>query len=394
MALIRTQVAIIGGGMIGLALANALALRGREVCVLERGEAKQITTEPTLRVSALNRAAQNWLIELGAWQLIPKDRQGTYTGMQVWDENQATGIGFSAEESDLSHIGTIIENAVVEGALWLRAKTLKVNLLAEAAIKSFSEHEHDVSLELENGDTVLAQVVVAADGGRSQMRQELGLPTTFKDYGQHGLVATISSAEAHSYIARQAFLPTGPLALLPLAEPNKLSIVWSAPPNKVAELLALPKEDFEQQLTVASDVCLGPLTLASERQAFPLRMQYAEQWLKGRVVLAGDAAHTIHPLAGQGANLGLGDAWYLAEQLNGLGTLQGQWNNDQLQRALRHYERARKTAAVRHIAAMEGFHQLFLIQNPLVKAVRALGLTTTNRARAVKRFFIDQANQF
>ncbi|HLV48201.1 MAG TPA: FAD-dependent oxidoreductase [Aliidiomarina sp.] len=394
MALIRTQVAIIGGGMIGLALANALALRGRDVCVLERGEAKQVSTEPSLRVSALNRAAQNWLTELGAWQLIPEGRQGTYTGMQVWDENQGARIGFSAEESDLSHIGTIIENAVVEGALWQRAEQLNVQLLTQAVVKNFSEHEHDVSLELENGDTVLAQLVVAADGGRSQMRQELGLPTTFKDYGQHGLVATLTTSEAHHYIARQVFLPTGPLALLPLANPNQISIVWSAPPHKVAELLALPKEDFEQQLTVASDVCLGPLTLASERQAFPLRMQYAEQWLKGRFVLAGDAAHTIHPLAGQGANLGLGDAWYLAEQLNGLGTLQGQWNNDQLQRALRHYERARKTAAVRHIAAMEGFHQLFLIQNPLVKALRAFGLNMTHRARAVKRFFIDQANQF
>lgn len=394
MALIRTQVAIIGGGMIGLALANALALRGREVCILERGSAKHIAPEPSLRVSALNRAAQTWLTELGAWQLIPEARKGTYTGMQVWDENPGARIGFSAEESDLSHIGTIIENAVVEGALWQRAEALKVQLLTNAVIKSFSEHENDVSLELESGDTVLAQLVVAADGGRSQTRQELGLPTTFKDYGQHGLVATLTTTEAHNHIARQVFLPTGPLALLPLADPNQISIVWSAPPAKVAELLALTAGDFEQQLTVASDVTLGRLTLASERQAFPLRMQYAEQWLKGRFVLAGDAAHTIHPLAGQGANLGLGDAWYLAEQLNSLGTLQGQWNNDQLQRALRHYERARKTAAVRHIAAMEGFHQLFLMQNPVVKALRAFGLNMTNRARAVKRFFIDQANQF
>lgn len=394
MALIRTQVAVIGGGMIGLALANALALRGREVCVLERGAAKPIPSEPSLRVSALSRAAQDWLTELGAWQLIPENRKGTYTGMQVWDENPGARIGFSAEESDLSHIGTIIENAVVEGALWQRAEALQVQLKPQAVVASFEEHEGDVTLQLENGDIVLAQLVVAADGGRSQIRQQLGLATTFKDYEQHGVVATLETTEPHQDVARQVFTAAGPLALLPLAEPNKISIVWSVPPQRAAELKALPKEIFEQQLGVTSDMVLGPVNLVSERHSFPLRMQYAEQWVKGRFVLAGDAAHTIHPLAGQGANLGLGDAWYLAEQLNRLGTLQGQWNGEQLQRTLRHYERARKTAAVRHIAAMEGFHQLFLAQNPFMKAVRGFGMNTTNKLRAVKRFFIHQANQF
>lgn len=394
MALIRTQVAVIGGGMIGLALANAMALRGRDVCVLERGPAKQVPSEPSLRVSALSRAAQDWLTELGAWQLIPENRKGTYTGMQVWDENPGARIGFSAEESDLSHIGTIIENAVVEGALWQRAEALQVELKPQAVVASFEEHEGDVTLQLENGDIVLAQLVVAADGGRSQIRQQLGLATSFKDYEQQGVVATLETAEPHQDVARQVFTAAGPLALLPLAEPNKISIVWSVPPQRAAELKALSNESFEQQLGVTSDMVLGPVSLVSERHSFPLRMQYAEQWVKGRFALAGDAAHTIHPLAGQGANLGLGDAWYLAEQLNSLGTLQGQWNAEHLQRTLRHYERARKTAAVRHIAAMEGFHQLFLAQNPFIKAVRGLGMNTTNKLRAVKRFFIHQANQF
>lgn len=394
MALIRTQVAIVGGGMVGLALANALALRGRQVCVLEHGAAKQIPAQASLRVSALNRAAQDWLTELGAWPLIPSSRRATYTGMQVWDEQPNRRIGFSAAESDVSHLGTIIENAVVEGALWQACADLSVQFCLQARIERIQEHEQDVSLELENGDTVLAQLVVAADGARSQVRQLLGLPLQFKDYNQHGVVARLRTAEPHQFIARQVFLATGPLALLPLADPHEISIVWSVPPLTAKRLHALPVEEFEQELTVASDVTLGRLSLLSERQAFPLRMQYAEQWLKGRVVLAGDAAHTIHPLAGQGANLGLGDVWFLAQQLNQLGTLQGQWNNEQLQRALRHYERARKTAAVRHIAAMEGFHQLFLNQNPMIKAVRALGLKATNQASAVKRFFIEQANQF
>ncbi|WP_113907993.1 FAD-dependent oxidoreductase [Aliidiomarina celeris] len=398
MALIRAQVAIVGGGMVGLALACSIAQRGRSVVVIEKSPAaKQIPEALQLRVSALNLAVQGWLERMNVWQRLPAERLGTYHAMNVWDRDQGGRIYFSAAEADQTHLGTLIENAVVEGALWQHAEELGVKFITGAEITAVEQHEHDVELKLagvEGEPTVLAQLLVAADGGRSQLRQLAALPVSFKDYEQMGVVATLRTEIEHQGIARQAFLPGGPLALLPMADPNLISVVWSAPSLEANALVALDQVAFEQAITAHSDSCLGYLTLVSERQAFPLRAQYAEQWVKGRLVLVGDAAHTIHPLAGQGANLGLGDAYVLAEHLNELGTLQGQWDPAQLQRALKRYERARKTAALRHLATMEGFHQLFRAQHPLLRVARATGLNLTNKSSAAKRFFLEQANAF
>ncbi|MCC5854586.1 MAG: FAD-dependent oxidoreductase [Idiomarina sp.] len=393
-SLVRAQVAIVGAGIVGLSLAIALAKRGRQVVVLEKSNKDgQLPKEPTLRVSAINLAAQRWLTELDVWPRLTAEQRGRYTAMQVWDRDQGGAIGFSAEESDETHLGDIVENAVIEAVLWQCAEEAGVELINEAVIESVTYQEQDATLALESGALVLAQLVVAADGGRSQLREEAGLPLTFRDYEQQGIVATLHTEEPHRGVARQVFLPGGPLALLPLANAQQVSIVWSVPTTEAQRLQQLSDKAFAEAVTVASDGCLGLLSLAGSRAAFPLRMQYAEQWLHERLVLIGDAAHTIHPLAGQGANLGIGDAWYLSDQLNQLGTLQGAWDPTELARTLRHYERARKTAAVRQIATMEGFHQLFRAQNPVVRALRSVGLNVTDRARPLKRFFLSQANQ-
>jgi len=399
MALKRTQVIIVGAGMVGLALACALARRDRSVVVVERGQEKRdIPSQPTLRVSALNHAAQNWLSELGAWQRIPQDRICLYQGMQVWDSESRGKIDFSAAQADLPHLGGIVENAVVEAALWQQAEAEGVDFVTEAECGVPEFHEQDVSVEIEggkhNGDVVLGQLLIAADGGNSTLRQQAGMPVTFRDYQQHGLVCTIETEFAHEHIARQAFLPGGPLALLPMADQNHCSIVWSLPVEEALRWKEQPADALAKALTAASDSALGKVKVHEPVASFPLRMQYAERWLHERLILVGDAAHTIHPLAGQGANLGLGDAHLLAQELNTAGTVNGQWNWQRLQRRLRHYERARKTAATRHILTMEGFHQLFTEQPLPVKLLRGIGLSATNRAEPLKRFFLKQANQF
>ncbi|MCL5049058.1 MAG: FAD-dependent oxidoreductase [Firmicutes bacterium] len=392
MALKRTQVLIVGGGMVGLALACALSKAGRDVVVVERQPRDgQYPEQPTLRVSAINLGAQRWLTELGAW--VPAERSCQYQGMDVWDADSFGRIEFNAASADLPHLGTIVENAVVEAALWQAAEKLGVTLISGVQVNAPEFHEQDVTVQLDNGDLILAQLLVAADGANSALRAQVATPVIHRDYEQHGLVATIRSSEPHQGVARQVFLPGGPLALLPLADPHSLSIVWSLPINEAKALCALNPEEFNQQLTVASDNRLGLLECVSERVSFPLTMRYAQEWIYQRQVLVGDAAHTIHPLAGQGVNLGFADAHLLAELLNGLGTLNGQWDAQQLQRQLRHYQRARKTAALRHIATMESFHQLFRPTNPLLKLARGVGLKMADRMNPLKDFFLQQANK-
>ncbi|RAJ95405.1 UbiH/UbiF/VisC/COQ6 family ubiquinone biosynthesis hydroxylase [Aliidiomarina maris] len=394
MALLRTQIAIVGAGMVGLSLAIALAQRGREVIVIERQQAKrEIPSAAQERVSALNGSSKHWLEALGVWELLPTSRLGPYTAMHVWDRDNGADIHFSAADAGVANLGHIVENAVVEACMWQRAEALGVQVVDGIEQVEPSYEANDTSLQLSNGDIVLAQLVVAADGARSRLRQAVGTPVVFKDYEQQGLVATIRCQQPHQQVARQAFMPGGPLALLPLHDPHLVSIVWSRPDLDANDLHAMSEDDFNHALTAASDNILGVLELASPRHNFPLRMRYAERWVHQRQVLVGDAAHTIHPLAGQGANLGIGDAKLLSEKINDLGTLNGQFDSEALTRALRQYERARKAAAVQQIATMEGFHQLFRGNNPLVKAVRGLGLKLVDKQPLLKQFFLQQANR-
>lgn len=394
MALLRTQVVIVGAGMVGLSLAVALANRGRDVVVVERQVAKKTLPEPgQLRVSAMSSGSKQWLDELGVWSLIPQDRIGAYRKMHVWDRDNGADIHFDADQAGLGELGHIVENAVIESCLWQRAEALGVKVIDKVEHEAPEHSEQDVTLSLSNGDIVLAQLLVAADGARSKLRELAGTPMVFKDYEQHGLVATITSQHPHQGTARQAFMEGGPLALLPLHDPHQLSIVWSRPQLDAERLIKLDDEDFNHALSAASDNVLGLLKVAGKRQSFPLQMRYAEQWLHQRQVLIGDAAHTIHPLAGQGANLGMGDARDLSARLNELGTLNGQWDSQVLMRSLRRYERARKASAVQQIATMEGFHQLFRTANPVLRMIRASGLKFVDAQPLLKQFFLHQANK-
>lgn len=394
MALVRTQVVIVGAGMVGLSLAVALASHGREVVVVERQAAKkELPEQAQLRVSAMSGSSQQWLQALGVWPSIPPKRIGTYRKMHVWDRDNGADIHFDADEAGLDSLGDIVENAVVESCLWQRAEALGVKVIDQVEHEAPEFSEQDVTLSLSNGDIILAQLLVAADGARSRLREQAGMPMVFKDYEQHGLVATIKSQHAHQGIARQAFMQGGPLALLPLHDPNLLSIVWTRPQLEAERLEGLANNDFNHELNAASDNVLGMLEVVSSRQSFPLQMRYAEQWLHQRQVLIGDAAHTIHPLAGQGANLGLGDARDLSARLNELGTLNGQWDQVALMRTLRSYERARKAAAVQQIATMEGFHQLFRTANPVLRLLRGTGLKLVDGQPLLKQFFLQQASK-
>ncbi|WP_351124260.1 FAD-dependent oxidoreductase [Shewanella sp. T24-MNA-CIBAN-0130] len=383
------DVAIVGGGMVGLATAIGLANADLNVVVIDAGTIQAVSGEPKLRVSAINKASQQLLQNLGAWQYLDDNRVSPYQKMSVWDKDGLGKIEFDAHSISETHLGSIIENDAISYALAKRASEISnLTHLEGQRLERIAFGEREAWLTLANGDNISAAVVVAADGANSWVRQQCSIPLTFWDYGHHAIVATVRTELAHDATARQAFLPGGPLAMLPLYDDHLCSIVWSVSPDQAKQLLALDEVEFSKALTAALDGRLGLCQVISERQSFPLRMRYARHFARHRLVLAGDAAHTIHPLAGQGVNLGFLDAASIIDtftQLHEQGKDLGEYSH------LRALERWRKAEAMEMIATMEGFKRLFAGSNPLKKAMRDIGLTLVDNVAGLKTVFIKQA---
>ncbi|MGQ4276906.1 FAD-dependent oxidoreductase [Pseudidiomarina sp. E22-M8] len=371
---------VVGGGMIGLASALGLRQQGHRVTLLERGAVPSYGDETELRVSAIAHHSRALLSELGVWQKLPVARLGPYTAMEVWDHDSFGRIAFAANEVNQTDLGAIIENRVLETHLWQAAADGGVELLAQTAVQSHKVNADEVWVEA-GGQRIRGDYLLAADGVKSPLRQAAGLPLTFWDYQQQGCVAVIRCSQPHNGCARQVFLSSGPVAWLPLADPHQVSLVWSADMDYAQQLQQLDDSEFIKQLQAVSDQCLGQFELASARAYFPLRMQYAQRWLQQRLILIGDAAHSIHPLAGQGANLGFGDVHdLLAVTANEFGRAD-----------LRHWERQRKVATVQMIATMESFKRGFGNAWPLAKLLRGVGLRLADRVAPLKRALIKSA---
>ena len=384
------DVAIIGGGMVGLALAAALADTELRVAVIEgKLPEPELAPLPDVRVSALSRASERILRRVGAWEGIAARRMAPYSKMQVWEQDSFANIAFDAARLAQPDLGHIVENRVIQLSLMDCVKQLpNVTLLAPERCQSIAFGESEAWLSLESGKNLTAKLVVGADGANSWVRQQLDIPLTHWDYGHSALVANIRCGEAHQDTARQIFRPEGPLAFLPLAEPDLCSIVWSLPPEEANRMCELPEQEFNKRLTAAFDNRLGLCKVEGERQAFPLKMRYARDFVRERVALVGDAAHTIHPLAGQGVNLGLLDAASLAQELKQLWLAEKDIGR---QSHLRHYERWRKAEAAKMIAAMQGFRDLFDGSHPAKKLVRDLGMLFADKAPGLKDEFMRRA---
>ncbi|CED72243.1 putative monooxygenase [Aliivibrio wodanis] len=377
------DVAIIGGGMVGLTVAAALEKSGLRIAIIESQLPEtELADLPDIRVSAISRASENILDNVGAWQGIKSRRAAPYTSMKVWEQDSFAHIDFDAEQIAQRNLGHIVENRVIQLSLLdTISKQDNVTLLAPERCSNIMFGESEAWLTLESGKAITAKLVVGADGANSWLRNQVDIPLTHWDYGHSALVANIRTIENHDQTARQIFRPEGPLAFLPLGEENLSSIVWSLDPLHADNLVSMPEEEFNKQLTAAFDNQLGLCKVEGERQAFPLKMRYAKDFVKERVVLVGDAAHTIHPLAGQGVNLGLADAAALAEtiiELHQEGKDIGSKVN------LRSFERWRKAEAAQMIASMQGFKELFSGENPIKKLVRGIGMSLTNELTPVK----------
>jgi 2-octaprenylphenol hydroxylase len=376
--------------MVGAAFALACSGKGLTIAVVERQPPRRQwpAGEVDLRVSALSRASQRLLQRLGAWERIAELGASPYRQMRVWDAVGRGSIHFDAADSGEPDLGHIVENRVIQLALWERLETRSdVLLVCPATIARWRPGAGGRTLVLTDGSQLHGRLLVAADGRDSLIRELAGITTQGWDYDQRAIVATVTPGVWHQETAWQWFLPTGPLALLPLAD-GRCSIVWSASDARAAELMALDEAGFSAALTVASADRLGRLRLDGPRAAVPLRLQHADHYVEPGLALIGDAAHAVHPLAGQGVNLGFLDAAELVAAIDlaldrhrAIGAL---WT-------LRRYERARRGDNLAMLAAMDAFKRLFGTDRAPVALVRSLGLTLTDRAGPLKRLFLERA---
>ncbi len=382
----QTDIIIVGGGMVGGTLALALAQQSNlQITLLEAKPPATLTTDDAwqLRVSAINAASQQLLTTLGVWQQLMPQRLGPYDTMQVW-ENTST-LDFAAADIGAPWLGHIIENGHLEQAIFQQLQAYKnIELLCPANASALD----DQTITLDNGDTISAPLIIAADGSHSQIRDWANIPSRGWTYQQQGLVAVVETELPHQQCARQHFLPGGPLAFLPLASPHQCSIVWSLPDKQADELKNSHQTAFCEQLAQAFDFKLGEIRLLSERAAFPLNLQHAQLYVKPGLALVGDAAHSVHPLAGQGVNLGLQDARVLADivgkahhQGRSVGSLQ----------VLKKYQRARLAENTLMQLSLDGINRLFVSDLPGLAGLRQFGLQQVNRLDFLKNQLIRQA---
>ncbi|MGB0986754.1 MAG: FAD-dependent oxidoreductase [Pseudoalteromonas spongiae] len=386
----QVQAIVVGGGCIGLSAALGLANLGKKVLLIDAGKPAQVDSDEFgLRVSAISKASQALFEKLGIWQGIEAQRLAAYTNMDVRDKDSIGRIHFASNELDLSELGHIVENEVIRQALITQCeKNDNLEILFETPYSSIHQTDEQVLVTLASGEPVMAELLIACDGANSAIRSQFKMPITFWDYDHHAIVATVKSQVPHVNTARQVFLPTGPLAFLPLPEQNTHSIVWSTSPEHAKQLVAMEEGEFNKALTAAFDSELGLCRVNSQRLSFPLKMRYARKWVENRVMLMGDAAHTIHPLAGLGMNLGLKDVAKLLQLV--ADDQSSVFANGKL---LRQYEMARKADAQTHIAMMQGLKELFEGSNPVKKLIRGIGLNVVDAAKPIKHLFAEKALQ-
>lgn len=389
------DVLIVGAGVIGLSAASVLL--ARKVCAPGRVAviADRFAAAPTgdadwdLRVFAMSRASERLLKICGVWDALPQNRVFAYERMRVWDaDGSATGSGaleFDCAQIGEPNLGYIVDAGVLQWRCLQAARALGV-VLIEGGVGAVAVADDAVTLRLNDGRELRSSLLAAADGTESKTRELLGIETAGHAYHQDALVAHVRTGEPHARTAWQRFLNTGPVAFLPLND-GRCSIVWSVARSAAERLRALDPDAFGEALTAASGAALGTCTLASKLAAFPLKLQYAVDYARPRAVLLGDAAHVVHPLAGQGLNLGLLDCAALAEVLE---SARGVENLGDL-KLLRRYERWRRSENLIAATALDGLERLFSQSDALSSGLRGAGLSAVARMPFLKRRFARRA---
>ncbi|WP_374287665.1 2-octaprenyl-3-methyl-6-methoxy-1,4-benzoquinol hydroxylase [Pseudomonas fluvialis] len=391
----QADLIIVGAGMVGSALALALKDSGLNILLLDGGSmavrpfSGEAPFEP--RVSALSMASQRLLERLQVWPGVLARRASPYSQMQVWDGSGTGSIHFSAASVHAESLGHIVENRVVQDALLEALFDSEVGLLPNARLEQLRRDGDDWLLQLVDGRQLRTPLLVAADGANSSVRQMAGCATREWDYLHHAIVTSVRCADAHQATAWQRFTDDGPLAFLPLRrgeDEHWCSIVWSTVPEEARRLMALDDQAFRQALGKAFEWRLGEVLEVDPRLCIPLRQRHAKRYIQAGLALIGDAAHTIHPLAGQGVNLGFLDAATLAEVL-----LHALRRGEALasEKTLSRFERRRMPHNLAMMAAMEGFQRLFQADPLSVRWLRNSGLNLVDGLAEAKALFVRQA---
>ena len=347
---------IVGGGMVGLGLACALRHSGLNIMIIERGEPPvRKSLDRDCRVSAIVMGNVKILQGLGVWDYLRKDA-GPMRSMRIWDNQEQGGIRFEGGEIGEEVLGYLIENSATQRAMHKALlESDQVEFCSPAEIANLEWLEEHVEVKLADGRILTTPLIVGADGGRSWVRQQAGIGVWERDYKQKGIVATVRPEHGHNGIAYQRFLPTGPLAMLPMTD-GLCSIVWSAENSEADRLMAMSETQFLEALNLTFGPVLGSIREVGERAAFPLIGRLAKHVVRDRVALVGDAAHCIHPLAGLGVNLGLRDAMVLAQEISDAKRFDEDWGQmDVLER----YMKQRMPDVLSVMGSMEGLHQIF-----------------------------------
>jgi len=367
----HVDVLVVGAGMVGLAFACALKDSGLKVTLIERGEPVVFESlGMDCRVSAIVLGNQQILQGLGAWQYL-QDDAGAMCSMRIWDDQQPGGIRFDSDEIEADALGYLVQNSHLQAAL---KKTLlpydNIEILCPATIRSVEWLSQQVQISLEDGHKFAAPLIVGADGGRSWLREQADIGVYSRDYKQSGIVASVRPMMPHHGTAFQRFTASGPLAMLPMAN-GLCSIVWSQFQDDVERLMALDDIGFLEELNLTFGPMLGRIEEVGKRAAFPLKAQLAMHLVRPRLALIGDAAHTIHPLAGLGVNLGLRDAMVLAQEIVDAKKYGEDWGDMSV---LNRYMKLRMPDILSVMGSMEGLHRIFTSQFPGLPVLRGLGM--------------------
>ena len=385
---------IVGGGVVGAACALSLARLGLDVALVEgREPAQWAASEPDLRVYAFAADNAALLESLGVWESVRDARVQPYRCMRVWDASGDGELSFDADLLGRAQLGWIIEHNLLVDRLWAALPAAGVRLHCPARVESMEQDESSavagsVRLRLDDHSRLEARIAIAADGADSTLRTLAGLDVSTHDYGQRGVVAFVETQHAHQATAWQRFLPGGPLAFLPFTE-GRSSIVWTLPDEEAVRVLALDDDAFNRELTLAFGARLGDVRVVSKRAAFPLRRQMANACVAGKVLLMGDAAHVVHPLAGQGVNLGLRDVARLRDAVAGAQSRGADWASPHRLARWSRECRSENTAAA---YAFDGINRVFSNDGMHATLLRGWGLGLAGKLPPLANLFWRKAS--